>query len=913
MLPTKNQIAALPTILLLPFGLISCTISIGLLLWGLIKAGPEFYNGRECEMTYSRFQFLPLRVVASADSEVTQTDHSQGPLFGEEEVSNNRYRLMKFTDARDPRHRHFYPISGSLIENYDTQSNPRNKQQKNPGRFLELKDNWCLLPPDEKVEHVQNVPHPYRGHPVLYVPGHWGSFSQARSIGAHGTRWAGPYPKGSSDQEIYQQLYTGKDMHDGIISNDITEGSAREVVDAILSSQELLDDFVMDVFALDFDGGEGGALHSSKLLRQAEFFAKAVATIIQACNIGESKGGITIVAHSIGAWVVRIALKMHPHLVSRGWIRNVITLASPLGGLPYAVDAGVHDIIKHLNEDINDQDGDVCIISISGGLRDEMIPPESCAIPPSVVESNDVVSDTILASTMLGAKTNPVGHQSIKDSFGMDHRAIVWCYDQLKIVRELIFALVVSTDRGIEGKVRQYISKQIMLGDLKAFESFHSEVLAQRNRFIEQNSYYNAVAIQLAAPYHLNSLLKLIVLSALLHSFLIRPFCQRRWKESALNGGTEVVGFEAGLSAVATLITVFLCFFLRQLEFSRILPGKSCNNHECQLLFGTVFVLTQLATAFHFIILYGAIPFIRTLRLWMRKRVLNKGNYERECPPMDLSFGSIMSCRLMEGSRLLTFVFPCTFLTVWIIRMFMLAHGDQIAWNSTSAASFLFLSSNFVIAIVIIAAATDPTFSHHRQFQSIMIAFLVLLVKSTFGKVLYAFSSTTNWGQMDNHLYDNFLKAMNTAVGTVGGHHYELLLCSIFSLIPIFTVVEAMKTYVTIVGNSKLLWENIVTKNSTSEPDEKLLCAVDILSSRFCVPRILSAAEFGVICWYAWYIFVSCSSDDVILPCLAGLCFWLIYLNCRTVSPAALRAYSAILENDLLLQSDFPMDHTKLE
>lgn len=863
-------------------------------------------------MTYSRFQFLPLRVVASADIGFTKTGHSRGSLFGEEAFSN-RYRLLKFTDARDPRHRHFYPISGSLIENYDTQSNPR-KQQQNPGRFLELKDNWCLLPPSEKDKHVKNVPHPYRGHPVLYVPGHWGSFSQARSIGAHGTRWTGPYPKGSSDQEIYDQLFTGKDMHDGRISNDFAGGSTREIVDTILSSEKLLDDFVMDVYTLDFDGGEGGALHSSKLLRQAEFFAKAVATIIEACNIDDSKGGITIVAHSIGAWAVRIALKMHPHLLSKGWVRNVITLASPLGELPYAVDAGVHDINRHLNDDTNDQDGDVCIISISGGLRDEMIPPESCEIPPSIVESNGTVIETILASTIIRAKANSFTHQSIQSGFGMDHRAIVWCYAQLKRVREVIFSLVVTTGRGVEGKERRNIAKQILLQNFSLSSSFQSEVKAQRNRFLQQNSYYNAVAIQLAAPYHLNSLLKLIVLSALLHSFLIGPF-QRELKQSADHGADMLNShaLEAGLYTLANPIAVLICFTLRHLELPPVLPGTSCNNHECQLLLGTAFVLSQLATILHFIILFGAIPLIRSLRSRIWKRAVHEGKDDPEFPLTDKSFGSILSKRLMEELLLLMFAFPCTIVITWIIRFSMSAHGDQIAWNVTSIASILFLSSTIIISMLVIAAATDPTFSNHLQLQSIMVIFLVLLVKSTFGKVLYAFSSTSNWGQLDNHLYDNFLKIIKTSDGTIGGHHFELLLCTMYSLLPIFVVVGAMKTYETILGSSKLFWKNFISKNGKSEHDEKFVCAIDNLSLRFRVPRILFAAEFGFICWYAWYAFVSCSSDEVIIPYLAGLFFLSIYSRCRAVSPSALRAYSAVLEKDLLLQPDFQTHHTKLE
>ena len=136
-------------------------------------------------------------------------------------------------------------------------------------------------------------------------------------------------------------------MHDGWIQSDdgTTDGAtAEDSMDRYLSSssqEHHLDGFVMDAFALDFDG-QGVALYSLKLLRQAEFFTKAVETIIEGCHLSDdARGGngkprgVTIVAHSIGAWVIRIALKMYPHLSKDGWIRNVVTLASPLGSVPY--------------------------------------------------------------------------------------------------------------------------------------------------------------------------------------------------------------------------------------------------------------------------------------------------------------------------------------------------------------------------------------------------------------------------------------------------------------------------------------------------------------------------------------------------------------------------------------------------
>ena len=118
---TTNRSLSATTIGILIAAAVSCIISIILLIWGFHE-GPTFYNGQECRMTYSHFQFLPLRVLPSSSTE-SSTNRQQ-------QLEEERYRLLKFTDKRDPRHEHFYPISGSLVENYESASHNPNKKRK---------------------------------------------------------------------------------------------------------------------------------------------------------------------------------------------------------------------------------------------------------------------------------------------------------------------------------------------------------------------------------------------------------------------------------------------------------------------------------------------------------------------------------------------------------------------------------------------------------------------------------------------------------------------------------------------------------------------------------------------------------------------------------------------------------------
>lgn len=158
----------------------------------------KFHSGEECDMTYSMRHFVLLK---------TSQPH---PV----------YRLYKFTDRRDPRQKHLY----------STDSVP---------------EKWCTAPTNSTTTIV------------LYVPGHWGSHSQARSLGAHGLQWTGQHTNPSQLQTQQQAILSGKwNGH----SNDI--GS-----------------FIYDVYAVDF-GEQGGALHATLLYEQSDYLAHVVETLV---------------------------------------------------------------------------------------------------------------------------------------------------------------------------------------------------------------------------------------------------------------------------------------------------------------------------------------------------------------------------------------------------------------------------------------------------------------------------------------------------------------------------------------------------------------------------------------------------------------------------------------------------------
>jgi len=904
---TTNRSAS-TTIIGILIAAVSCIISIIVLIWGLVHEGPTFYNGEECRMTYSHFQFLPLSVLPSPTKSKVDDNIQQ--------QKEERYRLLKFTDQRDPRHEHFYPISGTLVENYETAShNPNNKRRSSnskdeSGRLLDFTDNWCLLPNDMIENSNSNsnnkwkyVPHPHRGHPVLYVPGHWGSFSQARSIGAHGTRWVGPYKKGISDREIYNSLLSGKGMHNGHdLYNTTNHSTLDEFINwwfksssSQLKHQKTLDEFVMDVYTLDFNE-QGGALHASILLHQAEYFTRAVETIVTGCHISNSNngthGGITIVAHSIGAWVVRIALKMHPHLIENGWIRNVITLASPLGSIPYAVDTGVHDIVKHINDfddDNNDKvSSDVTMISISGGLRDEMIPPEVCQAPSDSTNQHDGVgsSNTFLATHIKQNKENLVAG----DKFGMDHRAIVWCYDLLTVVREVIFSLVVATDHGLDSTERLKIAQRVMYEDDEPEHTIHKDkesstkyqevITKQHARLLQMKGYARTVSIQLSAPYHLNSLLKLCIVAALLHTFAMVPLMQYLCKESTDTVSEKLISMATSLLVIPAMLAIMT--WIRQLI-------QVCNGYECNILLGTVYILAQLATLIHLLIVYGICTIVATTS----RKCFNK----RKTSSTQLSFRKtfVQLCRRLLLILVLA-ALPFTIVTCYIINTIILGNNDT-AWNMTAMASYGFISLVLCIFLKLVVTACKPSTVITEQYRSELLILLLSLLSATFGNVLYAFTLTTGYVQRDLESYDNFLTAMGSNIGVIGGHLNEMLGCVLTLLLPITATLMAIRTYETMTSRANIRNRSIVILNNA-----KL---------RYKETKVITIVRACLTCWFTWNVLANLSSDNLIIPIYSSIMIVTTYLRWHFYSNGVTSACSAIIDNDLSLHCESPKYHDK--
>jgi hypothetical protein len=365
-----------------------------LVLVGVILTRSKLYTSEECDMTWSNRQFIPVVFTFSKDvvipipssSWLSQLQQQQQQQY-KTQYPPPAYKFYKFTDQRDPRYRSLQPI---LYAN-----NSRT---------------WCLQ--QQSSSSSSNIPI------VVYVPGHGGSYEQSRSLGAHGIQLTRrDYSHSSHELRVYQKLTRHQ--------QDSKEST---------SSLTSLEDFFFDVYAFDF-GEEGGALHGWLLERQASYISDTIAALSQACNLTT----VHIVAHSIGGISARLALVQYADAMKV--VRNVITLGTPHNLPIWNWESSMHKLYYKLYHRQSTSDAATAIISISGGLRDEMIPPNACYVDNGAVQNESI---SILATDIMKRAT--IEGKNHTPTLGVDHRAIVWCHNLLAEVRYILHSLILSND-----------------------------------------------------------------------------------------------------------------------------------------------------------------------------------------------------------------------------------------------------------------------------------------------------------------------------------------------------------------------------------------------------------------------------------------------------------------------------------
>ncbi|RLN59572.1 hypothetical protein BBJ28_00000639, partial [Nothophytophthora sp. Chile5] len=223
------------------------------------------------------------------------------------------------------------------------------------------------------------------GVPVLFLPGHRGSYKQARSLSRH--LWD-------------------------------------------------VDPSLFDVFALDFEQ-ESSGLNGLFLSEQAAFVNDAVRAILRqykrqnkaaAARNSKEKSqlvlpeSVVIVAHSMGGVVARTA-ELLPNYKRRS-IQHVIGLGVPYANPSFPFDTEMGAVYGRMHAKADD---DVVYVSITGGHKDTLV-----HAPLSSVDSVAPLSRGFAALTAAMPTVQ----------LPIDHFCLLWCHQLLKVVAQSLHAVV---------------------------------------------------------------------------------------------------------------------------------------------------------------------------------------------------------------------------------------------------------------------------------------------------------------------------------------------------------------------------------------------------------------------------------------------------------------------------------------
>jgi glycosylphosphatidylinositol deacylase len=128
---------------------------------------------------------------------------------------------------------------------------------------------------------------------------------------------------------------------------------------------------------------------------------------------------VTLLGHSMGGIVARLALEDLPNLVD-----VIMTMSTPHALPPVTLSRDMDTIYNQLGAQKYNATGPL-LFSICGGTADTQIASDACVIPPNLITKND--GFTIFTTGMPGTWT------------GVEHQTMVWCHQvRWRVARTLL-------------------------------------------------------------------------------------------------------------------------------------------------------------------------------------------------------------------------------------------------------------------------------------------------------------------------------------------------------------------------------------------------------------------------------------------------------------------------------------------
>ncbi|KAL7268563.1 GPI inositol deacylase [Rhizina undulata] len=255
-------------------------------------------------------------------------------------------------------------------------------------------------------EHNVDLEYPPKGVPVLFIPGNAGSYKQVRPIAAEAAR----YFKDTINRDENMQKSGFRSL---------------------------------DFFTVDFNE-DITAFHGQTMLDQAEYLNEAVAYILSLYHDSRKStmdsdlpdpSSVIIFGHSMGGIVARTMLIM-PNYQSNS-INTIITMSAPHARPPVSFDKQIvqtyDDINGYWRRSFSEKWANnnplwhVTLVSIAGGGLDTVVPSDYASISSLVPDTHGF---TVFTSSIPNVWV------------GMDHLAILWCDQLMKVVARSLLDIV---------------------------------------------------------------------------------------------------------------------------------------------------------------------------------------------------------------------------------------------------------------------------------------------------------------------------------------------------------------------------------------------------------------------------------------------------------------------------------------
>lgn len=287
--------------------------------------------------------------------------------------------------------------------------------------------------------------------------------------------------------------------------------------------------------------------------------------------------------------------------------------------------------------------------------------------------------------------------------------------------------------------------------------------------------------------------------------------------------------------------------------------------HECELLLGTIFVLSQLSALVYFIMTYGA-GFV-IVKISLRHGTFHGQHLSRR------TFGTMLGYCSMRHIRCYTFtVLP---LAVGMVFFAKKMNGSGKLFDSTALCSTLVVSLEMFVLGCLFNMILKPTATNLEERQMVFVILLLSLLKATYGKLIYAYSTLVQGANHVNSWHDD-----------------EMLVSCVESLLPAVFAIMAVETHDVMARNVLL-----ELKRGTRIDSENIGIDIDLNKALF-------VTNSCMVIWYMWNVLVNYSGDDIVVLLYSLITVATTHWKCRPLSADAVNIYSAIIDDDLSLQCE---------